>query len=90
MKDWVDYVYRQDCSRGKKNLYDFGFQFGDWLALDGATEQSTFGRTDNGYVCSMYYWASTRYVADAAEALGLAEASEYADRAEDIKEAIFE
>ena len=36
----------------------------------------------------MYYWASTRYVADAAEALGLAEASEYADRAEDIKEAI--
>lgn len=88
MKDWVDYVYRQDCSRGKKNLYDFGFQFGDWLALDGATEQSTFGRTDNGYVCSMYYWASTRYVADAAEALGLAEASEYADRAEDIKEAI--
>lgn len=90
MKDWVDYVYRKDCERGQKNLYDFGFQFGDWLALDGSTEQSMFGRTDNGYVCSMYYWASTRYVADAAEVLGLKEAEEYTQRAEKIKNAILE
>lgn len=90
MKDWVDYVYRADCARGQKNLYDFGFQFGDWLALDGSTEQSLFGRTDNGFVCSNYYYASTRYVADAAKALGLPEAEEYADRAECIKAAILE
>ena len=63
MKDWVDFVHKADCARGKKDLYDFGFQFGDWLALDGSTEQSTFGRTDNGYVCSAYYYASTLYVA---------------------------
>ena len=90
MKDWVDYVYKQDCSRGKKNLYDFGFQFGDWLALDGSTEQSKFGRTDNGYVCSLYYYASTKYVADAAKVLGFEDAAEYSKRAEDIKNAILE
>lgn len=90
MKDWVDYVYRQDCNRGQKNLYDFGFQFGDWLALDGATEQSKFGRTDNGYVCSLYYYASTKYVAEAANVLKLEEADKYEKRAEDIKKAILE
>ena len=88
MKEWVDYVYRADCARGQKNLYDFGFQFGDWLALDGSTEQSQFGRTDTGYVCSMYYYASTRYVADAAKVLGYAETAEYEARAEAIKTAI--
>lgn len=90
MKDWVDYVHRQDCARGRRDLYDFGFQFGDWLALDGSTEQSTFGRTDNGYICSLYYWASTKYVADAAAILGLQEAADYASRADSIRTAILE
>lgn len=90
MKEWVDFVHRADCARGQKNLYDFGFQFGDWLALDGSTEQSTFGRTDNGFVCSNYYYASTRYVADAAKMLGFAEAEEYESRAEAIRQAILE
>ena len=88
MKDWVDYVYRADSARGKKDLYDFGFQFGDWLALDGSTEQSTFGRTDNGFVCSAYYYASTKYVAQAARTLGFEEAQEYENRAAAIREAI--
>ena len=90
MKDWVDYVHRLDQARGQKNLYDFGFQFGDWLALDGSTEQSSFGRTDNGFVCSNYYYGSTRYVADAAKILGFAEADEYESRAEAIRKAILE
>ena len=90
MKDWVDYIHRCDCTRGQKNLYDFGFQFGDWLALDGSTDQSIFGRTDNGYVCSNYFYASTKYVADAAKVLGLAEAEEYETRAEAIRNAILE
>lgn len=88
MRDWVDFIYRQDCARGQKNLYDFGFQFGDWVALDGATEQSRFGRTDTGYIASAYYYASIRSVAEAAEALGLAEAEEYRTRAEAIRGAI--
>lgn len=88
MKDWVDYVYRADQARGQKNLYDFGFQFGDWLALDGSTEQSTFGRTDSGFVCSAYYYASTQYAAEAAKKLGLEEAEGYEKRAKDIRNAI--
>ena len=88
MKDWVDYVFRADCARGRRNLYDFGFQFGDWLALDGSTEQSTFGRTDSGYICSLYYYASTRYVAQAAEILQKPEADEYRYRAESIRKAV--
>ncbi len=93
MKDWVDFIDREDEANHdgvKKHLYDFGFQFGDWLALDGASEQSRFGRTDNGYVASMYYYASTSYVADAAEVLGLAEAEEYRTRAAAIKDAILD
>lgn len=90
MKDWVDYVHRLDCARGQKNLYDFGFQFGDWLALDGSTEQSNFGRTDNGFVCSNYYYASTKYVAEAAKILGYPDVAEYEARAEAVKTAILE
>lgn len=88
MKDWVDFVFKQDCKRGRKDLYDFGFQFGDWLALDGATPQSKFGRTDTGYVVSAYYYASTLYVAQAAAMLELPEAAEYQTRAQAIKAAI--
>lgn len=89
MKDWVDYVYNQDVKRGKKNLYDFGFQFGDWLSLDGPTEQSKLGRTDTGYICSLYYYASTLSVRDALWALGDNEEGErYNQRALEIKEAI--
>lgn len=90
MRDWVDWVYRKDLTRGKKNLYDFGFQYGDWLALDGATEQSAFGRTDSGFICSLYYLASTSYVADAARILGKPEASVYRERVEAIRSAILE
>ena len=88
MRDWVDFIHAEDQKRGRRDLYDFGFQFGDWLALDGATEQSTFGRTDNGYVASMYYYASTKYVAEAAKTLELPEAEDYAKRAEAIRSAI--
>ncbi len=93
MKDWVDFIDAEDEKNHdgtRKYLYDFGFQFGDWLALDGASEQSRFGRTDNGYVASMYYYASTAYVADAAGILGLPEAAEYRERAGKIKAAIFD
>ncbi len=70
MKDWVDCVHAEDVARGEKNLYDFGFQFGDWLALDGPTEQSRFGRTDRYFVSSAYYYQSVKTVAKAAEIIG--------------------
>lgn len=89
MREWVDAVRAMDRARGEKHLWDFGFQFGDWLALDGATEQSTFGRTDKYFISSVYYYASASYVAQAASILGYAqEAEEYSNLASEIKAAI--
>lgn len=88
MRDWVESVRKQDIARGEKYLWDFGFQFGDWLALDGPTQQSTFGRTDNHFVSSVYYYASVSHVAEAAKLLGYEEAEEYAKLAENIRKAI--
>ena len=90
MRDWVDSVRRQDLARGENYLWDFGFQFGDWLALDGATPQSTFGRTDVHFVSSVYYYASAAYVAKAAEVLELPEKAAYEQLASHIRSAILE
>ena len=40
--------------------------FGDWLALDGATETSFKGSTDDTYVASVYYCASSHIAGKAA------------------------
>lgn len=91
MRDWVECVHREDVERGERDLWDFGFQFGDWVALDGATEQSFIGRTDPGYIASCYYYGSTMYTAEAAEVLGLADDAErYRDLAGRIRQAIMD
>jgi alpha-L-rhamnosidase len=70
MKAWVEYV------RGKaedKHLWQSGFQYGDWLALDKAADGGSTGATDIYLVSSAYYAWSTGITAKAAEALGYAE-----------------
>ncbi len=91
MKDWVDSVTHKDTARegGPKHLVDFGFTFGDWLAMDGLSEQSFKGGTEDMYVASVYYYTSTKKVSQAAEVLGFTEdAKQYAALAEQIKDAI--
>lgn len=88
MRDWVEHVRRLDRARGEKHLWDFGFQYGDWLALDGSTEQSNYGRTDTGYIASLYYYNSARIVAEAARLLDYSEAAEYETLAGQIRAAI--
>ena len=93
MRDWVEWVRRGDEKRpgGPRYLFDFNFTFGDWLAMDGVTEQSFKGGTEDGYVGSMYFYASTRKLARAAEALGYEEdAGKYAALAEKIRNAILD
>lgn len=90
MKDWVDSITREDEKRGARHLWDFGFHFGDWLALDGATEQSNRGRTDSTYIASVYYYASTRYVAEAAKILGRKEEGTYRTLAGKIYQALLD
>ncbi len=93
MRDWVEWVRRGDEQRpgGPKYLFDFAFTFGDWLAMDGVTEQSFKGGTEDGYVGSLYFYASTKKLSGAAEALGYAEdAKKYAALAEKIRNAILD
>lgn len=71
MKDWVDYIDRKDGEREEKHyLFDFGFHFGDWLALDGVSQTSYKGSTDDTYIASMYYCCSVQIVSEIASKLG--------------------
>ena len=90
MKDWVDYIIREEEKNGGHNLFDFGFHFGDWLALDGVTSQSMKGGTEDFFIASVYYYASSLKVAKAADILGkITDAEFYMEKAEKIKQAIF-
>lgn len=89
MKDWVDFIIRGDEEHGNRHLWDFGFHFGDWLAQDGVTAQSMKGGTDDFFVASVYYYASLKKTAEAAELLGEKEdAAFYGARAAEVYEAI--
>lgn len=74
MKSWVDYIHAHVSENG---LWQNGFQYGDWLALDiesGSTDRT--GGTDKYLVANAYYAYSTRIVRDAAAVLGDTEAAE--------------
>ncbi len=96
MKLWADYIYKIDETHcGGKRLWQHGFHFGDWLALDNPENlanpenNSSFGGTDPYYIASAYYYYSTSLVARAAKALGYKnEQAEYDKRAAQIKAAI--
>lgn len=77
MKEWVDYIDYQDAGRGRRYLFDFGFSFGDWLALDGATPTSFKGSTEDAYISSVYYYRSTQIVRQMSERLGKNEEAKY-------------
>lgn len=72
MRDWVEWIRRGDENRtgGPKYLFDYAFTFGDWLAMDGVTEQSFKGGTEDAYISSVYYYASVRKTEEAARTLG--------------------
>jgi len=93
MKDWVDWIRRGDENRpqGPRYLFDYGFTFGDWLAMDGVTEQSFKGGTEDAYISSVYYYASAKKVAKAAEILGKTQdKQEYENLAEHIGKAVLD
>jgi len=89
MKDWVNWVTRRCEQDGTGFLWTEGFQFGDWLALDGTGKDNRFGGTDTGYLASAYYKLSAQLVSKAAAVLGfIDEAKQYAALSENIKKAI--
>lgn len=89
MKAWVDWIRAQDEGQcGGSRLWDCGFHFADWLALDNPDKKSSFGGTDNTYIATAYYHRSALLTAKAARVLGLEEdAARYARLAEEVKAA---
>ncbi len=92
MKLWTDYIRsvdREYC--GNRHLWNHGFHFADWLALDNPHRDSPFGGTDPYFVASAYYLYSAELTAKAAEVLGKTEeAQEYAQVAEQVRKAMQE
>ena len=87
MKGWVDYMDRLDTDR--RYTFEPVFQFGDWLGLDGVSETSFKGGTDDRYIGAVYYYQSAKLTAMAAEILGKQdEASQYAELADKIRTGI--
>lgn len=88
MIDYVNYIRKQDDGR---RLWDTGFHFGDWLALDGQGEFNVFGGTPNSLIATAYYAYSSEIVAKAAKVLGKEEmAKEYEKLSIEVKEAFCE
>ena len=90
MTGWVDYMDRLDASKGeRKYTFEPGFQFGDWLALDGPSETSFKGSTDDNYLGAVYYYQSAKLTAEAAAILGKADdEKKYSELAENIRQGI--
>ncbi|NIK74970.1 alpha-L-rhamnosidase [Paenibacillus castaneae] len=84
MKAWVDYIRRQGDD---EYLWNTGFHFGDWLALD-AKPDSYFGATDSDYVSTAFYAYSTSLLSKTADILGFTEdAAEYAKLYKSVRQA---
>ncbi|MGR6544384.1 family 78 glycoside hydrolase catalytic domain [Paenibacillus tundrae] len=69
MKRWVDYIYNQG---DKPYLWNTGFHFGDWLALDSKPD-SYIGATDPDFVATAFYAYSVSLTRKAALVLGKSE-----------------
>lgn len=70
MHEWVDYI-RNQC--GENKLWQTGFQYGDWLALDKEESADRTGATDRYMIANAYYLYVTELVRQTAEVLGLAD-----------------
>lgn len=66
MKGWVDYITSKCGSNG---LWQTGFQYGDWLALDKEESADRTGATDKYLVANAYYAYSTNILRKTAEVL---------------------
>lgn len=81
---WVEYMARE---AGPGLVWESGFHFGDWVALD-AHEGSYFGATPVELVATAYFAYSTSLVARAARILDMREdALKYEARVEKIRKA---
>ena len=77
MHEWVDYI-KNNCE--ENGLWQSGFQYGDWLALDKEESADRTGATDKYMIANAYYLYVTDLVKKTAEVLGKdEEAKKYAE-----------
>ena len=89
MKDYVEVLIKDDEKHNFNHLVTYGFTFGDWLAMDGATSQSRKGGTEDSYIQTIYYFNSLNILAKAASILGKEDDySRYSSLALEVKKAI--
>ena len=87
MKAWVDWIVNSVVN--DRGIWDKGFQFGDWLALDGNREDERYGGTDDAYIATVYLKYSAQLTAKAAKVLGYAqEAAHYTRISQRTKKAL--
>ncbi len=91
MKAYVEYMR---AAGDNEFLYQEGFQFGDWFALDNG-EDSYPGKTDKNYIAGAYYAYSALLLGNAAQALGIREDAEFYRRlhgrvAQEVKKTYFD
>lgn len=85
MKKWVEYIRKQGTS---EYLWDDGFHFGDWLAMDGYGAREVFGGTPKEIVATSMFYKSTMNLVKAAEILEYEDdVKEYSELAENVKKA---
>ena len=71
MKEWVQYIDRQNLEHGTNpDLWQNGFHYGDWLALDGGYYHMPTGGTDVYYISSAYFYYSVTILSKTAAVLG--------------------
>lgn len=68
MKDYVDYITAN--TNEENGLWQYGFQYADWLALDKEECSDRVGATDIYLVANAFYAHSAMLVSKAAEVLG--------------------
>jgi alpha-L-rhamnosidase len=74
MKDWVDQII---AIAGENDLWDTGFQYGDWLDPTAPPDQPGKSRTDKVIVATAYYVYSAELVAKVAGCLGQLDDEQY-------------
>ena len=88
MKMWVEWIKKTDEDNNCGRLWNVGFHFADWLALD-TKNNSVMGGTDPFFIATAYYYYSTSLLLKAAKALGYQEDIErYSKLLDEIFEAI--
>ena len=70
MHEWVDYI-KNNCE--ENGLWQSGFQYGDWLALDKEESADRTGATDKYMIANAYYLYVTDLVKQTAQILGKTE-----------------